>query len=363
MKPFFSIRSLLFIIFFGGTIFYSCSKGGGSTTPPNPCSGINITVSGTATSPTTVGGTNGSIVASATGSSGFTFNLNGGTFQSSGTFTGLAAGSYIVVAKNSNGCTGSATITINPAPNPCAGIIITVTGTLTHPTAAGTSNGSIVAAATGSTGFIFNINAGPFQSSGTFNNLAAGAYTIIAKEGNGCMGTANFTLTAPNACTGVTILVSNTVTGNTPCETANGMITANASGGAAGYTYSLNNGAFQASNIFNNLAAGTFTITAKDINGCTGTSANATVSNLPAGALFSAVKNVLQNNCVSCHNNTQSEGGMNWTIDCNIVTFRDRIKARAVDANPSAMPPTGLLPASERQKITDWINAGGRFTN
>jgi uncharacterized membrane protein len=54
---------------------------------------------------------------------------------------------------------------------------------------------------------------------------------------------------------------------------------------------------------------------------------------------------------------------MNWTVDCNIVANKDRIKARAVDASPSAMPPTGLMPASERQKITDWINAGGKFTD
>jgi hypothetical protein len=54
---------------------------------------------------------------------------------------------------------------------------------------------------------------------------------------------------------------------------------------------------------------------------------------------------------------------MNWEVDCNIVNFKDRILARAVNANPSPMPPTGLLPPSERQKITDWINAGGRYVD
>lgn len=141
------------------------------------------------------------------------------------------------------------------------------------------------------------------------------------------------------------------------------MITATPAGGTASYTFSLNGGAFQASNIFSNLAEGNYSVTARDVNGCTGVSGNSAVNNLPAGPLFSAVRTVLQNNCVSCHNNVQAEGGMNWTIDCNIVGFKDRIKARAVDGNPSAMPPSGLLPASERQKIRDWINAGGRFTN
>jgi uncharacterized membrane protein len=87
------------------------------------------------------------------------------------------------------------------------------------------------------------------------------------------------------------------------------------------------------------------------------------VSDLPSGPLFNQVRTLLQNNCVSCHNPNNQNGGMDWTVDCNIVTFKNNIKLRAVDGNPSPMPPTGLLPASERQKITNWINAGGKFTN
>ncbi len=82
-----------------------------------------------------------------------------------------------------------------------------------------------------------------------------------------------------------------------------------------------------------------------------------------AGPLFSAVKSLMQANCQSCHNNSIANGGMNWTIDCNIVTNKARIKARAVDNNPSSMPPTGPLAQSEKDKITAWINAGGRFTD
>ena len=98
------------------------------------------------------------------------------------------------------------------------------------------------------------------------------------------------------------------------------------------------------------------------MNGCVGT-ANATVNNVTAGPLFQAVRTLLNNNCTSCHNSTLSEGGMNWTVDCNIVNFKDRINIRAVTGSPSAMPPSGLLPASERIKITNWINAGGRFSD
>jgi hypothetical protein len=249
------------------------------------------------------------------------------------------------------------------APNPCTGVTISVSGTTSNPTSSTANNGSISASASGSTGFTFSINSGAFQSSGSFTNLAAGSYTITAKNGSGCTGSSSFTLTAPNLCAGVTITVNNTATGTIPCEANIGMITATASGGAAGFTYSINGGAFQASNIFSGLAAGDYTVTAKDANGCTGSSAATTVNNAAAGPLYSAVRTLIQNNCVSCHNATVANGGMNWTVDCNIVQFKDRIKARAVDGNPSPMPQGGLLPPSERQKITDWINAGGKFTN
>lgn len=330
-------------------------------TAPNPCAGITIIVNGTVTNPTAPGATNGSIAATASGSTGFTFSINGGAFQGSGSFNNLGAGAYAIVAKDLNGCTGSANFTLT-APNPCAGITIIVSGTVTNPTAVGATNGSIAATASGSSGFTFNINGGAFQASGTFNNLGAGVYAIVAKDLNGCTGSANFTLTAPNPCTGVTITVSNSVTGVTPCQAPNGTITVTPGGGTAPYTFSLNGGAFQSSNIFSGLAAATYSVTAKDVNGCTG-SANAIVSNLPAGPLFTAVRTLVQNNCVSCHNPANPNGGMIFTVDCNIVAAKDRIQARAVNGNPSPMPPTGLLPASERQKITDWINAGGKFTD
>jgi hypothetical protein len=164
-------------------------------------------------------------------------------------------------------------------------------------------------------------------------------------------------------CPGVTITVSSSVSNNLACQLpAIGTITVTAGSGTGPYTYRLNSGVFQSSNVFSALVAGTYSITVKDANGCTA-SGTATVSDFPPGPLFTAVRTVLQNNCVPCHNGGLSEGGMNWTIDCNIVAFKDKIKMRAVDGNPSPMPPTGLLPGSEQLKIINWINAGGRFSD
>ncbi|MEP7257789.1 MAG: cytochrome c, partial [Flavitalea sp.] len=70
-----------------------------------------------------------------------------------------------------------------------------------------------------------------------------------------------------------------------------------------------------------------------------------------------------QINCSSCHNSSNQSGGKDWSVDCNIVTNKDRIKARAVDGNPSFMPQGGQLVQEDKDKITAWINAGGRFSD
>lgn len=79
------------------------------------------------------------------------------------------------------------------------------------------------------------------------------------------------------------------------------------------------------------------------------------------GPLFTAVKNLMAQKCVSCHNASNANGGQNWQVDCNIVAGKARIKARAVDEG--TMPPTGTLPQADKNIITAWINAGGRLTD
>jgi hypothetical protein len=249
----------------------------------------------------------------------------------------------------------------NNPPDPCAGVTIVVSGTVTNSSTAGATDGAISATATGGSGFTFSVNNGPFQSSGTFSGLTAGTYSITAKNSNNCTATKQFTVTTGNLCAGITININATTASNSPCQAPNGSISATATG-STGFTYSIDGTYYQATGDFNNLASGTYTVSAKDVNGCSA-SKNVTIANTSAGPLFTAVRTLLQNNCVSCHNNTQSEGGMNWSVDCNIINNQDRVKARAVDNNPSSMPPTGPLSQSDKNKITDWINAGGRYSD
>lgn len=79
------------------------------------------------------------------------------------------------------------------------------------------------------------------------------------------------------------------------------------------------------------------------------------------GKLFTAVKALIAQKCVNCHNSTNPRGGINLAVDCNIINNQARIKARAVDLGD--MPPSGPLPQVDKDKITAWINAGGSITN
>ncbi|MET0465784.1 MAG: hypothetical protein ABW007_21660, partial [Chitinophagaceae bacterium] len=178
-------------------IAIACSKG--SDDPPaDPCSGISVTINGTPTNPSTPGGTNGSISVTASGGTGFTYSLNNGAFQSSGSFTGLAAGSYTVTAKTSAGCTGTQTFTLTSPTPSCSGVNIVVTATATPGGACSSSaTGSINATATGSTGLTYSINGTTFQATGSFSNLAAGSYTVTVKDVNGCTGTSTVNIAAP----------------------------------------------------------------------------------------------------------------------------------------------------------------------
>jgi hypothetical protein len=124
--------------------------------------------------------------------------------------------------------------------------------------------------------------------------------------------------------------------------------------------YSLNSGSFQASRFFTNLPPGSYIINVKNQKGCLDTSST-TILNY--GPKYALVKQLITGYCGPCHLGVSMEGGMNFETDANIVANKARIKVRAVDGIPSFMPQGGQLTTIDKQKITDWINAGGTTSN
>ena len=124
-------------------------------------------------------------------------------------------------------------------------------------------------------------------------------------------------------------------------------------------TYKLNNGSYQASWYFTNLAPGNYVVTIKNQKGCTDT---AQITILNYGPKYAAVKQIIVGFCGPCHLNGAANGGKNFDADGSIINNWDRIKARAVDNLPTRMPeaPNSALTTVDKQKITDWVNAGHR---
>ncbi len=198
-----------------------------------------------------------------------------------------------------------------------------------------------------------------------FINAAAVLISIFILL-NACSkgGTSPSTPTPPtppstDPCAGKTITVTGSATVADAC--GGGKVSVSASGSTS-FTYSIDGGAFGASSDFSGVTVGDHTISVKDGAGCT-QSAKVTVTQVAAGPFFSAVKTLIQAQCVSCHSGAGASAGRDWSKDCQVIANKDLIKQRTVDGTPSFMPQGGKLSAADMKIITDWVNAGGRYSD
>jgi len=207
----------------------------------------------------------GNITVTATGGTApYVYSLNGGASQSSNVFTNLTAGTYNIVVTDVNNCS----FTVSSAITSAAPVIVNAVATSNYAgfniSCFGSTDGAAQAAAAGGIAPYTYLWSGG-QNTNIATGLSGGVNTVTATDANGCTGTTTITLTEPSE---ITVTVTNSV--NPLCgSAATGIISVSASGGAGAYTFSINGGAFQGNNTFNNLTATTHNITARDANGCT----------------------------------------------------------------------------------------------
>ncbi len=190
------------------------------------------------------------------GTAPYEYSLDGITWQSSNVFNGLPAGTYTAYYRESNGCQGSQSITINEP------TVLAATVSSTAAVCNGQGNGIITVTAGGGTpAYQYSLDGITWQSSNIFN-VTAGSYTIFIRDANNCPATQTIIVTEP------AVLNAFSANTNASCDGGNdGIITVTASGGNTGYQYSIDGVTFQASNTFN-VGPGNYTITVKDNLGC-----------------------------------------------------------------------------------------------
>ena len=196
---------------------------------------------------------NGSATAQASGGSGpYAYVWNTG--QTGATINNLPSGVYTVTATDTNGCEGIATVQVGQT-----GSNLVVSATSTNTSCAG-NDGTAAATSSGGTGVVtYQWNTG--QSGSMITGLSSGTYTVTATDGNGCTGTASTTITSPPNIQMQTGSTDVSCFGDT-----DGSATAFIGGGTPPYTINWSNG--DSGQTIENLAPGTYGVTASDANGC-----------------------------------------------------------------------------------------------
>ncbi len=199
-----------------------------------------------------VNGGNTSITASASGGSGrlatWNYRLNAGSFQASSVFTGVPAGTHTVTTRDSLGCLSTISLTLIQ-PNP----LVAISRIASHvPCSGGLATISISA----------NGGIAPYTGIGNFQ-VSPGTYTYTVRDSAGVSRTTTITVTQPADLSATVTAGTITTYGGATSITVN-----NVTGGISPYTYALNNGSYQSSNVFSNVAAGTDTVFIKDSRGC-----------------------------------------------------------------------------------------------
>ena len=218
----------------------------------------NMTVTATSTYVACFNGNDGTITAiAAGGTSPYQYSLNGGGSQPNGSFTGLSAGNYTVVATDAGNNTASVSVVIT---QPATALTIAASASTSG---CGTSaTGSILLNSTGGVApYTYLWNDGNTNQSRT--GLAAGTYTATVTDDNGCTVSISQTITLPAPLT--VNLGANITICKGECTTLNAAVT----GGTTPYTYLWNNGVTTATQTVCPNKTTTYKVTVTDNNGCT----------------------------------------------------------------------------------------------
>jgi len=185
------------------------------------------------------------------------------TGETTQSITVSASGSYTVTVTDGNGCEGTSapiTVTVNPLPTPT----VSAGGPTTF-----CQGGSVTLTSSPAVSYLWSNG----QTTQSITVSTAGSFSVTVTDGNGCQGTSVPVVTTINSNPTPTITADGPTT-----FCVGGSVTLTASSGSS---FVWSTGATTQSITVS--AAGSYTVTVTDANGCSGTSAavNVTVNNNP----------------------------------------------------------------------------------
>ena len=195
----------------------------------------------------TGGGSNGAIDVTVSGGTGpYTYAwADGPTTEDR---SGLAAGTYTVTVTDADGCTNTASFTVNNADS-----AITISTSVTNVTCNGGSDGAINITVSGGTGpYTYAWSDGPTTEDRS--GLVAGTYTVVVTDSTGDVNSATITVTEPDAISVV-------------AQVSGADIVLTVTGGTTPYTYLWSTG--ETTKDITVTTEGDYSVTVADANGCT----------------------------------------------------------------------------------------------
>ncbi len=272
-----------------------CTYNLGSLVVEQPAAALAM--SGTSSNVNCFGNNSGAIDITVTGGTA-PYNYNWSNGAATQDITSVGAGNYNVVVTDANGCTvTNAGFTIT---QPAA--TLSTTHTVTDVNCFGNNSGSVAVTVLGGTQpYSFNWSNG--STSQNLSNVGSGAYTLTVTDANGCVAsTGTVQISQPAAA----LAVSNAIA-NVGCYgNSSGSIDLTVTGGTQPYSYQWNTGA--TTQDLTNVAAGVYTVTITDANGCTSTGGTMEITQ-PGGALAATVGSSQNINCFG-----QTTGSINVTV-------------------------------------------------
>ena len=212
---------------------------------------------------TSSGAADGTVDVTAAGGTGtLTYTLDG-TQQASGSFTGLAVGTYTLSITDDNSCVKDTTISIEEE-------LVAVIQSQTDVDCAGAANGAATGSATGAVGTLsYNWMDDAYASIGTgssITGLSAGNYHLeVTDAGTSQVDTAAFSILAPDPLS----LSLASQTDPVCAGESNGTIEVSATGGSGTYEYSTDGTNWVGTPVIDNLSAGTYTVEVRDASATT----------------------------------------------------------------------------------------------